>query len=349
LARHGKAASFEKYAQHGAIMTDEHKPPYWIGFDLGGTKMLAKVYDSEFREIGQERKRTKGHGGATAGLERILKTIGKAVEDAGVSSNQLGGIGVGFPGPVDMEVGTLLEAVNLGWQDMPLRQTLERELGCPAAIANDVDVGVFAEYRFGAARGAHCVLGVFPGTGIGGGCVYGGKIFRSKFSSVMEFGHVQINPRGQLCGCGHYGCLETEASRLAIAAEAAKAAYRGEAPHLRETVGADVSEIRSAVIADSIKAGDTAVEVIVRQAAQKIGIAIGNVCSLMCPDVIVLGGGLVEAMPEIFVKEVTTAARQTVMPPLKDFFQVVPAQLGDDASVLGAAAWAAECLGGPRL
>ena len=306
--------------------------------------MLATVYDSEFQPVGRERKRTKGHGGHEEGLERIVKTIRKALENAEIADTELGGIGIGFPGPIDMENGKLLEAVNLGWEDMPLKDELEKEFGCGVAIANDVDVGVFGEYRFGAARAARCVLGVFPGTGIGGGCVYEGRILRGKYSSCMEIGHVQINPHGKLCGCGRYGCLETEASRLAIAGEAAAAAYRGEAPHLREAVGLDVKRIRSAELAAAIAAGDTAVERIVRRAAEKIGIVVANIINVLLPDMVVLGGGMVEAMPDLFVGAVATSARNVVMPPFEDLFEVVAAQLGDDATVLGAAAWAAECL-----
>jgi glucokinase len=248
-----------------------------------------------------------------------------------------------------MERGVVLEAVNLGWKNMPLRETLEKEFGCGAVIANDVDVGVYGEYRFGAARSARCAVGVFPGTGIGGGCVYEGKIFRGKYCSNMEIGHLQINPHGKLCGCGRYGCLETEASRLAISAEAAKAVYRGEAPHLQATIGADLDEIRSGPLAAAIKAGDIVIEHIVRRAAEKIGVAVGNVINLLCPDIVVLGGGLVEAMPDLFVETVGSMARKTVMPPLVNFFEVVPAKLGDEAGVLGAAAWAVECLAPPAV
>lgn len=329
---------------------DERKPPYWVGFDLGGTNMSAVVYDSRFQPVDRERKRTKGQGDAEAGLERIVKTIRKALENAGITADQLGGIGVGFPGPVDMENGTLLEAVNVGWKDMPLKASLEEEFGCAAAIANDVDVGVFGEYRFGAARGSRCVVGIFPGTGIGGGCVYEGKILHGKRSSCLEIGHVQVNPNGQLCGCGRYGCLETEASRLAIAAEAAKAAYRGETPHLREAAGVNLKSIRSGALAASIKAGDKAVEQIVRLAAEKIGIVLGDMVNLLLPDVVVLGGGLVEAMPDVFVEVVGDTARERAMAPFVDLFEVVAAQLGDDASVLGSAAWVAESVsaGGNR-
>ncbi|MCL4205879.1 MAG: ROK family protein [Pirellulaceae bacterium] len=329
-------------------MSDAKQPPYWMGFDLGGTKMLAKIFDANFQEIGRERKRTKGHGGIRNGLERIEKTIQGALSNAGLKPEDLSGIGVGFPGPVDMDRGVLLEAVNLGWQEMPLREFIEKQFSCRAVIANDVDLGVYGEYRFGAGRGARCVVGVFPGTGIGGGCVYEGKIFRGTLSSCMEIGHLQIDPHGHLCGCGHFGCLETEASRLAIAAEAAKAAYRGEAPHLREHIGADLQEIRSGMLAEAIRQGDTAVDKIVRRAAEKIGVAVGNLVTIMCPDTIILGGGLVEAMPQLFVEVVHAMARETAMSPYRDLFRVVPAELGDDAGVLGAAAWAADCLSGAK-
>lgn len=323
-------------------MTNAVKRENWLGFDLGGTKMLAKVFDAEFKTLGRERKRTKGHGGVSQGLERIIRTIRQCCENGELETDSLAGIGVAFPGPVDMESGRLLEAVNLGWEEMPLKQALEDQFGCPAKIANDVDLGLYGEFRFGAAVGKRSVLGVFPGTGIGGGFIYEGQILRGTHSSCMEFGHVQINPHGRLCGCGLYGCLETEASRLAIAAEAAKAAYRGEAPHLREAAGADLSEIRSGALANSIKGGDKAVEQIISRAAEKLGMAVANAITLLCPDVVVLGGGLVEAMPEFMVEQVWRSAKEHVMPPFRELFEVVPAALGDDAAVMGAAAWIAE-------
>ena len=324
-------------------MNADGSSPFWLGFDLGATKMLAKIFDTQFQQVGRERKRTHGHLDAQSGLERIKKTIRGALNNAGLSSSQLGGIGVGFPAPMNLEEGRLLEAVNVGWKDIHLQKELEDEFGCSVVVANDVDLGVYGEYRFGAARGARCAIGVFPGTGIGGGCVYEGRILRGKHSSCMEIGHIQINAHGKLCGCGHYGCLETEASRLAISAEAAKAAYRGEAPHLREAVGLDLQEIRSGALAKAIQNGDTVIEQIVRRAAEKIGRATGNLVTILCPDVIVLGGGLIEAMPELFVSVVREEARATAMRPFRDMFEVFPAELGDDAGVRGAAAWAANC------
>ena len=183
------------------------------------------------------------------------------------------------------------------------------------------------------------MLGIFPGTGIGGGCVYDGQIIRGRHTSAMEIGHVEVTPGGDLCGCGRRGCLETEASRLAISAEVAKAVFRGESPRLSQLTGTDLGKIRSSTLADAIAAGDRVVERIVRKAASQIGVAVANVVHLIAPDTVVLGGGMVEAMPDLFVAEVTLAAGNRVLPSFVGSFRVVVAELGDYASAKGAAAW----------
>jgi len=313
---------------------------HWVGFDLGGTKMLAAVYDREFKLVGRARTKTKGHDGKEAGLDRIVRTIHKSLDEAEVSPSALRGIGMGCPGPLDLERGIIFDAPNLGWKDVPVVDVLTDEFGCSSVIVNDVDAGVYGEYRFGAAKKAHTVVGVFPGTGIGGGCVYNGSILRGKVGSCMEIGHVQVMPEGPRCGCGRRGCLEAVASRLAIASRAAAAAYRGQAPHLLNNVGTDISEIRSGALAASVAAGDKAIEQIIREAARHIGRAVAGVVHLLAPDVVVLGGGMVEALPELFVKEVGTTAQKRVLSSYSDTFAVVAAELADDASVLGAASWA---------
>jgi glucokinase len=315
---------------------------YWVGFDLGGTKMLAAVFDAGFKPIARERKRTKGHEGVAAGLERISQTIHKALDEAQLTTDDLAGIGVGCPGPLDLDRGIIFDAPNLGWTDVKIKQALEKEFGCPAVIANDVDAGVYGEYRFGAAKGARCVLGVFPGTGIGGGCVYEGRILRGRQSSCMEIGHIQVLPEGPLCGCGQYGCLEAVASRMAVSGAAAQAAFRGQAPYLLSKAGSDLSNIRSSLLAEAIKAGDLVIERILRGAADHIGTAVAGAIHLIAPDVVVLGGGLVEAMPELFVEGVEERARARVLPSFADTFRVVAAKLGDDATATGAAAWVKE-------
>ncbi|HUG93573.1 MAG TPA: ROK family protein, partial [Planctomycetaceae bacterium] len=302
-------------------------------------------FDAEFRRLGGKRRKTRGHEGVEAGLDRIVRTILDALKDANIEPPQLAGIGIGCPGPLDLDRGVVLEAPNLGWVNAPVKEHLERKFGCPVVITNDVDAGVYGEYRFGAGQGAHCVVGVFPGTGIGGGCVYEGRILRGRNSSCLEIGHVQVMPEGPLCGCGQQGCLEAVASRLAIAAAAAQAAFRGQAPHLMEIAGSDLANIRSGQLAAAIEAGDTTVEGIVRKAARHIGTAVAGIVHLLAPDIVVLGGGLVEAMPKLYCETVDDAARRFALPSFRNSFEIRPARLGDDAAVLGAAAWARELTG----
>jgi glucokinase len=311
---------------------------YWIGFDLGGTKMLGVVYDSRFQEVGRCRKKTKGHEGAEAGVDRICDVIANALAVAQVLPEQVGGMGIGCPGPLDLKKGVLKEAPNLGWVDVPIRAKIEKRFGFPVVVGNDVDFGVFGEYSFGAGKGARCVVGIFPGTGIGGGCVYEGKILRGANCTAMEIGHIPISSGGILDGAGNTGTLEGLASRLAISGAAAQAAYRGQAPVLLKIAGTDISEIRSGQLAQSIDGGDKAVEAIVKQACVHMAQGVVTLIHLLAPDIVVLGGGLVEAMPDFFLQNVTKAVDKRVLPSLKGVSKIVVAELGDESTVKGAAA-----------
>lgn len=311
----------------------------WVGFDLGGTKMLAVLYDDQFNPLGKKRRKTKGSEGADNGMARIESTIDKVLEESGIDPKRLAGIGIGCPGPVDMDNGRILQAPNLGWDDVNIASRLTKRFDCPVVAINDVDAGVYGEYRFGAAKGARCAVGIFPGTGIGGGCVYQGNILQGAGVSCMEIGHTRISSSVRTGGYAMAGTLEAEASRLTVAAEAVKAAYRGDAPYLMANGGTDLADIRSGTIAQAIAAGDVAIHGLVLEAAKTIGIAVVNIVHLLAPDRIILGGGLVEAMEELIVGTVKRTARRNVMQAYRDRFDVVAAKLGDDASVLGAAAW----------
>jgi glucokinase len=313
---------------------------YWVGFDLGGTKMMAVVYDAELKAVAHRRRKTKAQEGMEPGLDRVIQTIREVLEEANIPERNVAGIGIGVPGPLDPERGIVLDLPNLGWHNVPIAESLSDIFVCPVTTANDVDAGTYGEYVRGAAQGARSVLGVFPGTGVGGGFVYDGQIVRGRHVTCMEIGHIRVLPEGPLCGCGGRGCLEAVASRLAIAAQAAAAAYRGEAPHLLAAAGTSLEEMRAGTLAEAIAGGDTVVRDIVCHAARWLGVGIGTVVNLLAPDVVVLGGGLVEAMPDLILHEAEAAARASVMPAFVEGFRVVPAALGDDATALGAAAWA---------
>ncbi len=314
----------------------------WVGFDLGGTKMLAAVYDRRFKLLGMSRRKTKGERGPKTGLQRIIETMDEALASAGRERRHVRGIGVGAPGMLDLNRGVLLHGPNLGWRNVPIKERLEKVFSVPVIVANDVDAGTYGEYRFGAGGRARCVLGVFLGTGIGGGCVYEGHLLRGRVGSAMEIGHVTAQPNGPLCGCGRRGCLEAVCGRLALAGQAAQAAYRGDAPHLLTHAGTDVDRMRSSALAAAIRAGDAAIERLVRDSIQQLGRVLADVTHLLAPDVIVLGGGLVEEMGRLYLAEVRDALDRNVTDVFRGTFQVRTAELGDYATAMGAAALATE-------
>lgn len=322
---------------------------YWIGFDLGGTKMQCALFDDQLKKIGSKKRRTRQDLGVEGGLERIAETVNKLCTEQQVSISQIAGIGIGCPGPVEWDKGIVRVAVNLGWENVKVGAFMEKKFGCPVAVLNDVDAGVYGEHIAGAGKGSRSTVGIFPGTGIGGGCVYDGQILRGKRLSCMEIGHIKISGSGRTSGSCMPGTLEAEASRLAIAAELAKLAFRGEAPHLYNAVGTDIAAIRSRVIFESIAAGDVAVENVILNACETIAQGIANIVLLICPDCVVLGGGLVEAMPEKFLKHITTIAKNSVFECYRDQFEVRLAKLGDDAGAVGCASWIAKLVNEKKL
>ncbi|MCS7468861.1 ROK family protein [Stieleria sp. ICT_E10.1] len=323
----------------------EQSNDIWIGFDLGGTKMLAIAYDEGWNALGRRRRKTRGRDGSDSGIARIGSTIERLIAENDLNSKRIRGIGIGCPGPIDLDKGRILTTPNLGWDDVDIEQFLHKKFDCPVVVLNDVDAGLYGEYQFGAATGSRCAVGIFPGTGVGGACVYEGTILQGAGVSCMEIGHTRISSGTRSSGYELPGTLEAEASRLSIAAEAAKAAFRGDAPSLAKNVGTDLSDIRSGALADAIEAGDKVVRRLVEEASESIGISVVNIIHLLCPDTIVLGGGMVEAMEDLIVGTVTKTARKNVMSVYKDRFTVVAAKLGDDAGVKGAAAWARRKVG----
>ena len=313
---------------------------FFIGFDLGGTKMLALALDEDFKILGRKKRKTKGTDSSKDGLERITQTIEMAIVEAKLDVKNLQGIGIGCPGPINMDQGVVQTCPNLGWKNFAVGDLLKKHFHCPVSVLNDVDAGIYGEYRFGAAINSRCVVGIFPGTGIGGGCIYEGNILRGKKLSCMELGHMKISSGTRRGGIEMPGTLESEASRLSVASECVRLAYRGDAPNLLKLAGTDLSNVRSKTIAESIKKGDIEVEKLIRLSIEQIGYAAVNMVHFIAPDTLVLGGGLVESMPELYIEGVEKVLNKNVMDCYRGSCKVVAAKLRDDAGSLGAAAWA---------
>ncbi|MDZ4861796.1 MAG: ROK family protein [Candidatus Hydrogenedentes bacterium] len=312
-----------------------------VGLDIGGTKMMACVFDHKFKIIGRCRKKSKS-GKDEKPEDRIEKIVREAITDAG--EVPIRGIGVGSPGPLDPGTGVIIDTPNLGWKKFPLGQVLSDAFGVHVAVDNDVNLGTLGEWVFGKVKDCKNVVGLFPGTGIGGGIIVDGKLYHGASGSAGEVGHMTLEIDGPYCGCGKRGCFEALASRVAIASQIAALAARDDAPYILRNCGTDLGKIRSGVIAKAIDNGDKMVEGVVRKAAFYTGVAAANLINVLSPEALVLGGGLVEAMPNIYMEEVTTALKQHTMPFLLKFVRVMPAKLGDDAVAMGAAALIADRL-----
>lgn len=320
----------------------EKNDGYLVGLDIGGTKFMAAVLDSAYKVAGRCRKRSRSLKRDESTEERIFRIVRSAMEDAGVEA--IRGIGVGSPGPLDPKTGVIIDTPNLGWKNFPLARILGKEFGVPVVVDNDVNVGTYGEWSFGDVRECKNVVGVFPGTGIGGGIIIDGKLLHGFSGAAGEVGHMTIQLDGPYCGCGKRGCLEALASRIAIAEQVAALAIREDAPYILEHCGTDLAQIRSSVIAEAIKAGEKKVEGVVRKAAYFTGVAVANLINIVSPEAVVLGGGLVEAMQSLYLEEVNRAVHEHAMPFLRKGVRIVPARLGDDAVVLGAARLIAERL-----
>ena len=313
-----------------------------IGVDIGGTKIMAAVFNERFEVAGRCKKKSKSRKHNESAEARIERIIRGALEDAG--NPPIRGIGIGSPGPLDPETGVIIDTPNLGWKNFPLADTAAKAFGVPVVVDNDVNAGTYGEWRFGEVSGCRDVVGIFPGTGIGGGIIINGKMLHGFSGAAGEIGHMTLEVDGPYCGCGKRGCLEALASRIAIAKEIAALAAREDAPYILEHFGTDLANIRSGAIAGAIAAGEKMVEDVVRRAAYYLGVATGNLINILSPEAVVLGGGLVEAMPELYLEEVRRAVEVHAMPFLRNGVRIVPAKLGDDAAIMGAAYMIAERL-----
>ena len=318
---------------------------YVVGVDMGGTKILAAVIDAEGEIVQQAKRATKPKKGPEEVIERITRCIQAAIDGAELNPSQIRAIGIGSPGPLDPETGIIIFAPNLGWSNVPLKAKLEANLSIPTFVDNDVNVGTLGEYAFGAGRGVKNLVGIFVGTGIGGGIILDGKLYHGVNKTAGEVGHMIVEAKGPRCGCGNFGCLEAVASRTAITRDLQKAILKkGKKSKLTELNGGNLDLIRSKAIARAVKHGDKPTIKVVQRAAKYLGISVASIVHFLNPEMVVLGGGVVEAMGDSLLDPIRHAATEYALPTTMDGVQIVAATLGDNAGVIGASVLARERL-----
>jgi glucokinase len=309
-----------------------------IGIDIGGTKVLFALFDEKFKVVDRIKEKTspeKGEKRFSELLTESLETLAKRAEKENI---RLLAVGVGSAGAIDDEKGQIVESPNIPFlKGYSLRAKIEKVIDAEVAIGNDVQMGLYGEMCHGAAQNAKNIICVFLGTGIGGALAIDGKLYLGASGTAGEIGHYMTDPMGALSGSDRQGLLDDLVSRNAIAAEAAMFANKQWAPHLFKLAGTNVADIKSGTIAEAIKNGDEKIEELVRSRSRILGIVLSNLADFLDPDLVLLGGGLVDEMPEIIVKEVEKGIRAHTVPSVAKNVKVQATKLEDVAVAAGAA------------
>lgn len=314
---------------------------FWIGTDLGGTKILVGLYDGDLKMVGSVKTKTPSNAQGDDIKELLITLIRQVMADHLPANATVGGICVAVPGPLDQQKGLVLDTPNIGFRNYPLRRHLQETFRCAVLLENDVNAGVYGEYRAGAARGFSNIIGVYPGSGVGGGMVLEGRLYRGTRGSAGEVGHMRVQDGGRLCGCGRYGCLETLAGKNALARDLVALAATGKAPTIFQAAGTDFVKIKSGLIKKSINAGEAEVIALVKRLSHYLGIGLANLVNIFDPEVIILGGGMIEKMAEDILPETERSMREHAMPGLVKGVKLLAATLGDESTITGCA-WLAK-------
>jgi glucokinase len=306
-----------------------------VGIDVGGTKIAAMRVDREGGILARETIATPA--------EDMVATLDAMVDVAKtVMASDVVAVGVGAAGLVSFATGMLAFAPNLAWRDAPITDHVGRALGLPTVTDNDANVAAWAEYRLGAGRGSTDMLLVTVGTGIGGGIVAGGALFRGAHGFAAEIGHIIVEPGGPLCGCGNHGCWEQVASGHAITRAGRDAAHQYPNSIIARLAGRDPAKVTGPVVTEAAEQGDQLARGILAEVGRRLGEGIAGLVNVLDPDVVVVGGGAVAAGDLLLEPARAGFAEAVEAVEYRPEVPVVPAALGNDAGAVGAAILALE-------
>ncbi len=310
-----------------------------VGIDVGGTKIAAMLVDASGAILARDTVPTPA--------DDMVATLDAMVEVArAVSSPAVRAIGVGAAGLVEFATGTLAFAPNLAWRDVKISEHVGGVLGLPTLTDNDANAAAWAEYRFGAGRGGDDMLLVTVGTGIGGGIVSGGRLFRGAHGFAAEIGHVIVEPGGPLCGCGNRGCWEQVASGHAITRAGRDAARQHPHSLVARLADGDPGNVNGPLVTEAAQQGDEVARGILAEVGRRLGEGIAGLVNVIDPSIVVVGGGAIAA-GELILQTARSSFRDAVEAPQhRPDVPVVAAALGNDAGAVGAAALALEELAG---
>ena len=305
-----------------------------VGIDIGGTKTLSAVVDAQGRVLARHRIETPQRGPKDF-VQVLTRELSTLLGLAGLQKEDLLGLGVGAPGPLDPETGVVFEPPNLaGWRDVPLGPMLFDATGVPTWVENDANAAALGEAWVGAGVGVRDLIYITVSTGIGGGLIFNGELYHGVSGTAGEIGHMTVEPEGPVCTCGRRGHLEGLASGHAITRMAEEAVQAGRQTRL---AALPPGTLTAAAVAQAAFDGDGVAREVYARAGHYIGIAVASLVNVLNPAMVVFGGG-VSKVGDLLFDTVRRVVRERAFERPAEAAKIVPAALGDDVGVIGAAA-----------
>ena len=321
------------------MSAEDHRSPFFLGIDLGGTNVKSGVVDDEGRPISSVSVQTRADRGPEAGVNTLAEAGHLAVKASGLDWEQIAAVGLGSPGTMDLDAGLLLDPPNLpDWHDFPIRDRLAQALGKPIAFQNDANAAAYGEFWAGAGRGTRSLVLFTLGTGIGCGIIDDGRIVQGRHSHGAECGHIIIQMEGgREHPPGYFGRLEAYASATALVKRAIEALEAGETSRLRDLH--DEDNLSARTIDQAADAGDALAQRLMSETARYL--AVGATCLMhtIDPDIVLFGGGMIAA-GKTFLEEIRAEVRRIAFPVPAEKTRIEFAELGGDAGFIGAAGYA---------
>ena len=308
-----------------------------IGIDVGGTNVKIALVDKSGKIIYSNSVPTYAKMGYEYTVNNIKQAIKDLMKETNTTAKDIDGIGFDFPGQVDYKTGVVKLAPNIpGWVNVPIAQMIEEEFHIPTRIDNDVRCAALGEMKFGAGQGCENFVCITVGTGIGSGLVVNGQLVRGASNAAGEIGHIKLQMKdGLICGCGDTGCLEAYASGPSIVAMAQDYIKGGKSTKFREMAAAEGGEITPYMVAKATEAGDPVAKRIFAIVGEYIGIGLTSVINLLNPEKVIIGGGVAEA-GDLLLDPIRKTIKERAMVVAGSAVEIVPAQLGNSAGVIGA-------------
>lgn len=307
---------------------------YVVGIDLGGTKISGAVADSHGNIVSQHTIPTGADEGEETVLKRIISVVEKVIGESMVGKEKVTAIGIGSPGPLNAKEGKIITTPNLPFKDFNLVKLLKDTFNIPVYLDNDANVAAIGEYTFGSGKGTNNMVFITVSTGIGGGAILNGKIYRGNTSNALEVGHMTLEKDGPRCNCGNYGCAEALASGTAIGRMAREEVEKG-----AETSLANYEKITAIEVFKEAEKGDLVAKAVLDKALNYLGICVSNIITSFDPEMVIIGGGVSKNGSLVFEK-VRKVVNERCFKTMAESTMIVPAALGTDAGVIGAVALA---------